>query len=385
MTKKRNLAAALERTPPPIKRGSDLTIGGSAGSRQGNSVSPDSSVSTDERDQAPETKREALPATLPAQTGSSAHWQPVLVPIDDILDSHYQSREKQQGQGTEKFQRLVRSMKKGGPDQPIKVHRHQTIPGKLQITRGGHSRVAAARVAGHTTYPVIIVEYNDEEAALGTAWENLAREDLSPLEEGELYLKIRKARGYNRDELAEELGISPDRIKECEALANSAEDIKEMIRWIKALGNDTDRGLQAAKQLRRLDALDQRKEGFAAHIRAPLINAFVYERITTSEVALAVTKLLEAEDPEDQLAALIRSIHQREAMDEGEVRSLEMNPEQAEKRHTQEPSLQLETKLRLFTRNFRVLTQLLGDTPPPDEVKQILSDIRRQIDAIMSR
>jgi ParB/RepB/Spo0J family partition protein len=372
-----------------------------------NSVALSVQSPTDERDQAQENELktpsdvqvpnldslsitvtgEEVPPDFSVRTEGSAHSQRIQISIDDIMDSHYQTREKRSGPGTEKFQRLVKSMRKNPPDVPIKVHPHPTIPGKWQISAGGHNRVAAAKVAGFTSYPVIIVDYNDEDAALGTAWENLAREDLSPLEEGDLYLKIRKSRGYNRDELAEELGVSPDRIKECEALAHSAEDIKEMIRRIKALGNgnDTDRGLQAAKQLRRLDILDQRREGLATHIRAPLIDAFVYERITTSEVGLAATKLLGAEDPEAQLAAILRSLHQKDEMEEDEAQPSERNTRQVEKKYAKEPSLQRETKLSLLTRNFKVFTQLLGDTPPSEEEKLVLNDLRRQIDTIMSR
>jgi ParB/RepB/Spo0J family partition protein len=325
------------------------------------------------------------PAPAESATEKPDGPQTVLMLIDDIVESDLQTREREPGQGSNKFQRLVKSMQKTGPDHAIKVHMHPTLSGKYQVTAGGHSRLAAAKVAGLTHYPVVIVAYDQELAVLGTGWENLAREDLSPLEEGEYYLKARRYRGYNRDELAEAIGVPVDRIKECEALANSAEDIKDMIRRIKALEQGAERGLQAAKHLRRLDILEKQREGLAARLRAPLIDLFVYGRITTSEMDLATARLVRAEDPEAQLATLLQSIRQREESEEEGLEPDGVGTKQKDMALPKEPPLQRMTKLGLLTRNFRGFTQLLGDVPPSDEEKRILSDLRQQIDVLMSR
>jgi ParB/RepB/Spo0J family partition protein len=315
-------------------------------------------------------------------TSHSPGW--ILVPIDDIEDSFYQTREKQQGEGNEKFQRLVKSMKEHGPDGPINVHRNPDTR-NLQVTAGGHSRLGAAKKAGLTKYPVIIVPYDARYTALGTAWENLARQDLTPLEEGELYLKIRQSQGFNREELAEELGISPDRIKECEALARSSDDIKEMIRRIGAEEGNAERGLRAAKHLRRLDELDKRQQGLAVRLRAPLVDAFVYERIKTNEVDIAVKRILAADDPEEELSRIIRSISQQEEQEDYRGQEIEKGNAQKPNPLGKEPTLQRTTKLVLLTRNFHIFEKLVGDAPLSNEERRTFQEMRQKIDTILNR
>ena len=181
----------------------------------------------------------------------------------------------------------------------IPVRRHPTVSGKWQVARGGHTRLKAAKEAGLTAYPVIVVEYDNKRSALATARENLARVDeLTPVEEGRLYLILKQEFGYVQEELARELEISRDRIKECEAAAQSAQDILEMFHRIKDLGGDTNRGLRAAKYLRRLDVLNDRQAELAVRLRAPLIDAFLYERITTDGLDIATKRIVQADDPE---------------------------------------------------------------------------------------
>jgi ParB/RepB/Spo0J family partition protein len=297
--------------------------------------------------------------------------------LDDILNSDYQTRERM---SEEKFRRLVKSMQEDGPQDPIQVRKHPTIPNKWQIVRGGHSRRDAAKAAGLTSYPISVVDYDDKRSALGTARENLAREDLTPLEEGRLYLAM-KPFGYTQEALADELGISRDRIKECEALAKSAREIQEMIQRIKELDGDPNRGLRAAKCLRRLDDLDKRALGLAARIRGPLIDAFIYERITTDEMDIATKQLVATDDPENVLAAIVRSLHQKEKVAEQQA---EAEQSKAAK-EPPPPEIQRTTNLGLTTRRFRQFMTLIGNSPPSDEERRTLTHIRSEIDAILNR
>ncbi len=320
----------------------------------------------------PEEERTSINDAALHDTSQLPHEE---APLDDILNSDYQTREKM---SEEKFRRLVKSMQEDGPQDTILVRKHPTIPDKWQIVRGGHSRRDAAKAAGLTSYPISIVDYDDKRSALGTARENLAREDLTPLEEGRLYLAM-KSFGYTQEALADELGISRDRIKECEALAKSAPEIQEMIQRIKDLDGDPNRGLRAAKYLRRLDDLDKQAQGLAARIRGPLIDAFIYERITTDEMDTATKHLVATDDPENVLAAIVRSLHQKET-------AAEQQAEQSKgAKEPPPPEIQRTTNLGLATRRLRQFMTLIGTSPPSEEERKTLTHIRSEIDAILNR
>lgn len=319
--------------------------------------------------------------------GEQSLYQVLEVPIADILESSYQTREEM---SPEKYTRLVKSMQDGGPRQfndflPVRVH--PQIAGKYQVVRGGHTRLAAAKDAGLTTYPVVIVEYNNKQSALGTIRENLAREDLTPVEEGRLYLLVREEFGYTQEGLEVEIGISRDRIKECEAAARSAPDIQEMIRRAKALGGDANRGLRAAKHLRRLDDLDKRTEGLASRIRGPLIDAFLYERVSTDWIDLATKRLAVAEDPETVLAAILKGLRQSEEASEESELPLPVEEGQGAKPVKEAPALDIQRneKLNLATRRFRQFITLIGDKVPSPEERTILTNMRDEIDTILNR
>jgi len=321
------------------------------------------------------------------QAIQSSLYQVQDVPIDDIFESPYQTREIV---SSERFQRLVKSMKEQGPQDYkdfIPVREHPTIPGKWQVARGGHTRLKAAKEAGLTTYPIVVVEYDNKRSAFGTARENLAREDLTPVEEGNLYLILRQEFGYTQEGLAGELEISRDRIKECEAVAKSAPDLLDMIKRAKELSGDANRGLRAAKYLRRLDALEKKEQGMSMRLRAPLIDAFLYERITTDGVDIATKRVTSAADPELVLAEIMKELNRSdEEVEQAALTELEDNSKKAqEKEVVIVPEIQRSEKLNLATRRFRQFTTLIGHRSPSPEERQVLTNMRDEIDSILSR
>ena len=249
--------------------------------------------------------------------------------------------------------------------------------------RGGHTRLDAAKEAGLTTYPIVIVDYNNKRSALDTIRENLAREDLTPVEEGRQYLIVRQEFGYTQESLADELGISRDRIKECEAAAKSAPHILDMIRRVKELDGDANRGLRAAKILRQLDDLDKRKLGLAARICGPLIDAFLYERVTTDWIDLATKRLANAEDPEAALATILTDLRRAEEHGELPEEAVAVQPKQMKEALL--PDIARSQKLDLATRRFRQYMILIGDRAPLAEERTILSNIRDEINTLLSR
>jgi ParB/RepB/Spo0J family partition protein len=324
-----------------------------------------------------------VPGVASSDADAQSLYQVREVPIEDILESKYQTREHM---SPERFNRLVKSMRDEGPKDfkdflPVRIH--PTIAGKWQVVRGGHTRLAAAKEAGLTTYPIVIVEYDNKRSALSTARENLAREDLTPVEEGRLYLLLKEEFGYTQMSLADELGISRDRIKECEAVAKSAPYILDMIRRARELHGDSNHGLRAAKYLRRLDVLDERTQGLAARICGPLIDAFLYERITTDGIDIATKQLVAAADPEAVLAAILKGLRRGE---ESELPIEEEAAEQSESIHEAPvPDVQRSEKLGLATRRFRQFVTLIGGNAPSQEERTVLTNIRNEIDAILTR
>jgi ParB/RepB/Spo0J family partition protein len=327
----------------------------------------------------------SIPGVAEQQTADEQSlYQVQEVPIEDILESDYQTRETV---NPERFQRLVKSMKEEGPKEykdAIPVRAHPTIKGKWQVARGGHTRLKAAKEAGLTAYPIIVVTYDNKRSALATGRENLARADeLSPVEEGRYYL-LMKDFGYTQESLAEELGISRDRIKECEAAAQSPEYILTMFARIKEMGGDTNRGLRAAKYLRRLVILDKRQPGLAARLCAPLCDAFVYERITTDGLDIATKRIVQSDDPETVVASIIRDLQRNDEQTESSgPKEQEQSPET--QREVKAPEIQRSEKLNLTVRRFQQFTTLIGKQPPSDEERKVLENIRQEIDALLSR
>lgn len=79
--------------------------------------------------------------------------------------------------------------------------------GRFQIV-AGERRWRASRRAGLESVPVIVRQLSDRETAELALIENLQREDLSPVEEGEGYLTLMNTYGMTQEQVAERVGKS---------------------------------------------------------------------------------------------------------------------------------------------------------------------------------
>ncbi|HEX2912173.1 MAG TPA: ParB/RepB/Spo0J family partition protein [Chloroflexia bacterium] len=84
----------------------------------------------------------------------------------------------------ERDQELAEDVKTRGILQPILVRPLKN--GQYEIV-AGERRYKAATLAGLKEVPVIIKEYNDEQARYAAMVENIQRQDLDPLDEGRFY------------------------------------------------------------------------------------------------------------------------------------------------------------------------------------------------------
>jgi ParB family transcriptional regulator, chromosome partitioning protein len=97
---------------------------------------------------------------------------------------------------------LVRSIKASGVIQPVVV-RNATNGYELIA---GERRWRAAKEAGLARIPAIVRDASDAEALQLALIENLLREDLNPMEEGEAFQRLIAEFGWTQDQLGERVG-----------------------------------------------------------------------------------------------------------------------------------------------------------------------------------
>jgi ParB family chromosome partitioning protein len=93
----------------------------------------------------------------------------------------------------------------------------------------GERRWRAARLAGLLAVPALIEELDDDAALEIAVIENLQREDLSPLEEANMYEKMVTEHGYSIRKLAQKLGKDKGYLENRLRLADAPEEIRALV------------------------------------------------------------------------------------------------------------------------------------------------------------
>jgi ParB family chromosome partitioning protein len=93
----------------------------------------------------------------------------------------------------------------------------------------GERRWRAASLAGLLTVPALIEELDDDAALEIAMIENLQREDLSPLEEANMYEKMVTEHGYSIRKLAQKLGKDKGYLENRLRLADAPEEIRALV------------------------------------------------------------------------------------------------------------------------------------------------------------
>ena len=123
------------------------------------------------------------------------------VRINDVEPNREQPR-KQFSQ--EELEALSDSIVKYGVISPITVRR----VGERYVIIAGERRWRAARMAGLSEIPVIIISADDKKAAEIALVENIQRSDLNPVEEAHAYAALIDQYGMTQEEVAEQIGKS---------------------------------------------------------------------------------------------------------------------------------------------------------------------------------
>jgi ParB/RepB/Spo0J family partition protein len=100
--------------------------------------------------------------------------------------------------------------------------------GFYQLT-AGHRRREAAKRAGMPLLPVVVRDLTEEEMVTLAITENIQREDLTPLEEGKIYLLMSDEMGYTHEQIAREIGKKRGYIENRIRVARSPRDVQELI------------------------------------------------------------------------------------------------------------------------------------------------------------
>ncbi|BDR57005.1 ParB/RepB/Spo0J family partition protein [Xylocopilactobacillus apis] len=123
------------------------------------------------------------------------------ISVKDIRPNPYQPREVFD---PDKLKELADSISESGVFQPIIVKKG--VNGYELIA--GERRLRASKLAGKKEIPAIVRDYTDEQVLEITVLENLQRENLSPIEEGQAFVTLIKKLNLTQDEVAKKVGKS---------------------------------------------------------------------------------------------------------------------------------------------------------------------------------
>lgn len=125
----------------------------------------------------------------------------VSVSLDEVRPNPYQPRKLFD---EEKLQELAVSIKEHGIFQPVILK--QSIQGYEIVA--GERRCRAAKIAGLTEVPAIIVEFTDQQMMEIALLENIQREDLNSIEEAKAYQQMMESLNLTQEDLGKRIGKS---------------------------------------------------------------------------------------------------------------------------------------------------------------------------------
>ena len=126
----------------------------------------------------------------------------------------------------EKLEELAESIRQHGVIQPLTVRKLSS--GYYQII-AGERRWRAARLAGLSEIPAVIIEADDRTAMELAMIENLQREDLDPMEEAEGYRTLVENYGMTQEQAASSVGKSRSAVANALRLLDLSQPLRELV------------------------------------------------------------------------------------------------------------------------------------------------------------
>lgn len=133
-----------------------------------------------------------------------AHTAPSTLALDALVPSPFQYRRTASEAG---LAELAESIRAQGLLQPLLARPATGQDGMYELVFG-HRRLQAAALAGLDEVPVMVAAMSDEQARLAQIAENLEREDVHPIEEGEGFAALIAEHGHTREQIAQAYGKS---------------------------------------------------------------------------------------------------------------------------------------------------------------------------------
>ena len=147
----------------------------------------------------------------------------LFLPISQVESCATQPRKQFD---TDALADLADSIREHGIIQPLTVRKLQS--GYYQII-AGERRWRAARMAGLSEVPAIVIEADDRKAMELAMIENLQREDLNPIEEAEGYQVLMSQYNMTQEETAQRVGKSRSAVANALRLLNLCPPVRAMV------------------------------------------------------------------------------------------------------------------------------------------------------------
>jgi len=165
-----------------------------------------------------QTDQLATPTPTPSQITTPIN----SLAVDQIQRGKYQPRIEFDA---EQLQELTDSILEKGMIQPVLVRK---VEDGYELI-AGERRWRAAQLAELHNIPVIVKEYNDEDAAAIALIENIQREDLKPLEEAMALHRLQEEFAMTHKSLAQSIGKSRTAVSNLLRLLDLNDDVKQML------------------------------------------------------------------------------------------------------------------------------------------------------------
>ena len=150
--------------------------------------------------------------------------QNYLIPTEKIKITNIQARKNF---NNETLKELAESIKKHGIVQPILVRKSKNKDNYELIA--GERRFRAAKIIKLNKISSIVIDIDDKKAFEIGLIENLQREDLSPIEEGEGYKRLMEEFNYTQEQLASIISKSRSHIANLLRITTLPDEIKKFI------------------------------------------------------------------------------------------------------------------------------------------------------------
>jgi ParB family chromosome partitioning protein len=172
---------------------------------------------------APEQPRRGLGRGLEVLIGGATEPELAHLPVETIHPNPRQPRRRFDAEATTA---LADSIKAQGIVQPVLVRTRAA--GGFELI-AGERRWRAAQQAGAPTIPALVRETDDRDTLLLGLVENVAREQLSPIEEARAYAVLIDEFGLGLGEIAERVGHSKPAVSNRIRLLELPEDVLGMV------------------------------------------------------------------------------------------------------------------------------------------------------------